>query len=71
MEKTAHTMWQALMATRDHIVDQAIEAWKTGGDYEEIMDTLCKECNVEYYMVSEHFKECVRFLSLKTVTVTN
>lgn len=58
-------IWQ----TRDLIVDQAIEEWKKGGDAESIIENKCKLFNIEYFLVRDHFKECVRFLSLETVTV--
>lgn len=58
-------IWQ----TRDLIVDQALDAYNKGEDFETIIENKCKLFNIEYYLVREHFNECVRFLSLKTVTV--
>lgn len=69
----ATTVFQAqqeiIWQTRDFIVDQAIEEWKKGGDVESIIENKCKLFNIEYFLVREHFNECVRFLSLETVTV--
>lgn len=59
------TIWQ----TRDFIVDQAIDARAKGEDFEALIDAKCKLFNIEYYIVREHFNECVRFLSLETVAV--
>ena len=59
------TIWQ----TRDFIVDQALDARAKGEDFEALIDAKCVLFNIEYYIVREHFNECVRFLSLETVTV--
>lgn len=71
MEKVEYSMWQALMQYRDHIVDKGIEAWHSGVDHEALMEKMCKDANIEPYIVFEHFQECVRILSMPTVTVTN
>jgi hypothetical protein len=68
MEKIQHTMWQALIHTRDHIVDRGIEAWKAGADHEALMERMCKDWNVEPYIVFDHFKECVKFISTPVTT---
>ena len=70
MEEIKYTMWAALMQTRDHIVDKGIEAWRSGADHEALMEKMCQDWNVEPFIVFDHFKECVRFLSIPTVTVT-
>ena len=59
------TIWQL----RDFIVNQAIDARAKGEDFEALIDAKCELFNIEYYIVREHFNECVRVLSLKTVTV--
>lgn len=71
MEEIKYSMWHALMQYRDNIVDQGIEVWRAGGDHEALMEKLCKDANVEPYIVFDHFKECIRFLSIPTITVTN
>lgn len=58
-------IWQ----TRDFIVDLALDARAKGEDFEAIIENKCKLFNIEYYLVREHFDECVRFSSLETVTV--
>ena len=68
MEKVAYTMWEALMHTRDHIVDKGVEAMRAGQDHEALMEKMCKDWNVEPYIVFDHFKEYVKVLNTPVTT---
>lgn len=71
MEEIKYMMWDALMQYRDFIVDKGIEAWRSGADHDALMEKMCKDANIEPFIVFDHFKECVRIISTPTITITN
>ncbi len=70
MEEIKYMMWDALMQYRDFIVDKGIEAWRSGEDHDALMEKMCKDANIEPFIVFDHFKQCARILSTPTITVT-
>lgn len=51
--------------THAHIVEQGLEAYIGGRDYEAIVDTLCDKFKMEPYLVYEHLNERVKVELIK------
>ncbi len=52
--------FEALIAARDTISEKAFKVWQDGGDYEAVIDKLCKDWNIEPYLVRDHLTEVIR-----------
>jgi hypothetical protein len=61
--------YEAYIAAKNDIAQKVYQAWSTGGDYQALMDRLCRESNVEEHHVGYTLTGLIREGHLKAQAV--
>jgi len=51
--------YEALIAARNHIAQEAFKAWKTGEDTEAIIERMAKEFNIDTYIINHKLTQLI------------
>ena len=51
--------YEALIAARNHIAQEAFKAWQTGQDAETIIDRMAQEFNIDTYIVRSKLTQLI------------
>jgi hypothetical protein len=51
--------YEALIAERNHIAQEAFKAWQTGGDTEAIIERMARESNIDTYIIKSKLTQLI------------
>lgn len=51
--------YEALIAARNHIAQEAFKAWQTGEDTDTIIERMAKEFNIDTYIIRSKLTQLI------------
>ena len=51
--------YEALIAERNHIAQEAFKAWQTGGDTKAIIERMARESNIDTYIINHKLTQLI------------